>query len=365
MSNTTFQPNIAIHPGETLEELLEEFGMSQVDISKRTGLTPKTINEIVRGKSSITPETALKLAAVFGTSTEFWNNLERQYQDVLSRLKLEKELEKEKKFLKNLSYYNNLKKLGLVEDTNIAEKRVKNLLAFFGVSSFEYIQETQPIAFRKAAKDNIDKEALAAWLRAGEIKGTKMKTEKFNKKKLISAIPKLRSLSRKSPEVYGKAIQDILAACGIAVVYMPYFEKTHVHGATRWLTSEKALIQLSLLYKWEDVFWFSLFHEIGHIIKHGKKDEFLEFKNGNYKLGEKKEKEANEFAKNSLIPENDLSKLKGFSPQLIKNFAAEVDIAPSIVAGRVAHELSIRGNDRVWKAFANLRTRLKLEANET
>lgn len=361
MSNKIFQPNIAIHPGETLEDILMETGMSQIDLATRTGLTPKTINEIIRGKSSITSDTALKLATVFGMSTEFWNNLERQYQDTLARLELEKELEKEKQYLKNYSCYKTLKKEGLVEDTKDKNLMVRSLLSFFGVSSLAYVQQTHAVAFRKLPKDDVDKEALAAWLRAGEIKAAQIKTEKFDREKLILIIPKLRSLSRKSPEIYGKEIQDILAECGVAVVYTSYFERTHVHGATRWINSDKALIQLSLLYKWEDVFWFSLFHELGHIIKHGKKDEFLEFKNGNNKLSETKEKEADEFAKSNLIPSEELSKLKDFSPQAIEKFAKNIDIATGIVAGRIAHELSIGGNDHGWKAFAGLRRRLVLK----
>ncbi len=360
MSNTTFQPNIAIHPGETLGELLDTVSMSQIDLAKRTGLTPKTINEIVGGKSSITPETALKLATVFGTSTEFWNNLERQYQETLSRLELEKELEKEKKFLKDFSCYKKLKELGFVEDTKDDSKRVKSLLGFFGVSSLGYVQETQAIAFRKVPKDNVDKEALAAWLRAGEIKAAKIDTAKFDREKLVSSIQELRSLSREKPVVYGKKIQEILATCGVAVVYMPYFEKTHVHGATRWLTPDKALIQLSLLYTWEDVFWFSLFHEIGHIVKHGKKDEFLEFKNGSNELSETKEIEADAFAKHNLIPKEAMARLKDLSPSSIEKFAESIDIAESIVAGRVAHELSVRGNNQAWKIYSKLRPQLKL-----
>lgn len=361
MSNKTFQPNIAIHPGETLEDILMETGMSQIDLATRTGLTPKTINEIIRGKNSVTSDTALKLATVFGMSTEFWNNLERQYQDTLARLELEKELEKEKQYLKNYSCYKTLKKEGLVEDTKDKSLMVRSLLSFFGVSSLAYVPQTQAIAFRKLPKDNVDKEALAAWLRAGEIKAAQIKTEKFDREKLISSIPKLRSLSRKSPEVYGKEIQNILAECGVAVLYTTYFEKTHVHGATRWINPDKALIQLSLLYKWEDVFWFSLFHELGHIIKHGKKDEFLEFKNGSDELSEKKEKEADEFAKNHLISPDDLSKLKLLTVSSIEKFAKDIDIATGIVAGRVAHELSVRGEDQGWKAFAGLRRRLELK----
>lgn len=360
MSKTSFQPDIAIHPGETLDETLKNFAMSQIELAKRTGLTAKTINEIVQGKSSITPETALKLASVFNTSPDIWNNLERRYQETLSRLQMENELEKEKVFITRFSCYKKLKELGFVADTNNQIEKIRNLLAFFGVSSLEYIKKIQPVEFYKSSRGNIDEVALAAWLRAGEINGMKMETERFDKDKLNSSIGKLRSLSRKSPEVYGKEIQNILAGCGVALVYMPYFEKTHVHGATRWLSSEKALIQLSLLYKWEDVFWFSLFHEIGHILKHGKKGGFLEFQDGSNELGEK-EKEANEFAKHKLIPERELSTLKDLSQKSIKIFAEKIDIAPSIVAGRVAHELSVKGHNTAWKTFSSLRPRLEIK----
>ncbi|MCK5023790.1 MAG: HigA family addiction module antidote protein [Candidatus Aenigmarchaeota archaeon] len=362
MSKNTFQLNIAIHPGESLEELLETINMSQIELAERTGLTNKTINEIVQGKNSITSETAIKLASVFGMSAEYWNNKERRYQETLSHLQMQEELEKEKGFLKKFTCYKKLQELGFVENTKEPKEKVRNLLSFFGVSSLEFIHKTQAVAFRKMPKENTDNIALAAWLRAGEVKGAEIKTEPFDKKKLLASIPKLRALSRKKPEVYSEEIRGLLASCGIAVVYMPYFEKTYVHGATRWISSEKALIQLSLLYKWEDMFWFSLFHEIGHIVKHGKKEEFLEFKNADNKF-EKKEEEADEFAQKTLIADKDLRDLQNISPTSIKSLAQKIDIAPSIVAGRVAHELSVKGNNHGWKAFANMRPRLELTGN--
>lgn len=362
MSKNTFQPNIAIHPGESLEEILDATGMSQTELAKRTGLTTKTINEIVQGKNSITPETAMKLATVFGMSAEYWNNKERSYQETLLRLKMEEKLEKEKGFLKKFTCYKKLQGLGFVEDTRDQKERTRSLLSFFGVSSLEYVYGTQAVAFRKTLKENTDNEALAAWLRAGEVRGMEMQTDKFDRDKLFLIIPELRALSIKEPEVYSQEIKKILASCGIALVYMPYFEKTYVHGATRWLSPDKALIQLSLLYKWEDMFWFSLFHEIGHIVKHGKKEEFLEFENSN-RLIDKKEKEADEFAQKTLISDTDLSKLEKISTQSIESFARKINIAPSIVAGRVAHELSIRGNNNGWRAFSSLRPRLTLTHN--
>jgi len=90
MNTITYQPNKAIHPGETLKEILDSIPMSQTELAMRTGLTPKTINEIVRGKAVLTTDTAIKLSVVFGMSTDFWNNLERNYQEDLSRIKIAK-----------------------------------------------------------------------------------------------------------------------------------------------------------------------------------------------------------------------------------------------------------------------------------
>ncbi len=364
MATNNFQPDIAIHPGVSLEETLEAFGMSQAELAKRTGLTPKTINEIVQGKNPITPETAIKLASVFGMSASYWNNKERRYQETLAHLKMQEELENAKGFLKKFSAYKYLQNMGLVPETKEPKEKVQALLSFFGVSSLDYIQETQAVAFRKMTKSNVDTLALAAWLRAGEIRGAEIQTEQFDKEKLVKSIPKLRQLSTKKPEEYGIEIRNLLASCGIAVVYMPYFENTHIHGATRWLTSDKALIQLSLLYKWEDIFWFSLFHELGHIIKHGKREEFLEFKNDDNKTGVKKEEEADEFAQKTLIPEGALSTMLGISTSTIRELATKINVAPSIVAGRIAHELYARGDKQAWKRFATLRPRLQLSGDK-
>ena len=358
--NNTFQINIAIHPGESLEELLDAVGMSQTDLALRTGLTTKTINEIINAKNSITPETAIKLASVFGMSADYWNNKERRYQETLTRLKMQSTLEEESGFLKDFSSYKVLQELGFVSKTTDLNEKTRNLLSFFGVSSLKFVNDTQAVAFRKQAKENVDKKALASWLRVGEIEGGKVETAKFDKHKLLEVIPELRALSRKKPEIYVREIQKLLASCGVAVIYTKFFKKTYVHGATRWLTPDKALIQLSLLYKWEDMFWFSLFHEIGHIVKHGKKEEFIEFNDTYNTVCDKKEVEADRFAQKTLIPDKDMLGLEDISPKSIKALAERINIAPSVVAGRVAHEMSIKGDNRGWKYFVDLRPKLDI-----
>jgi len=82
-----FTPDYAVPPGETLLETLEAISMSQAELAERMDRPKKTINEIIKGKAAITPETALQFERVLGISSGFWNNLERNYQETLARIK--------------------------------------------------------------------------------------------------------------------------------------------------------------------------------------------------------------------------------------------------------------------------------------
>jgi HTH-type transcriptional regulator/antitoxin HigA len=131
-------------------------------------------------------------------------------------------------------------------------------------------------------------------------------------------------------------LEELCAQCGVAVVFVLELPKMGVSGATRWITKDKALIQLSLRYKTDDHLWFTFFHEAGHILKHGKKALFLE---GNG-LDDKHEGEADEFASNWLIPVrefNSFVSLSLYSKASVAAFAEQIGIAPGIVVGQLQH----------------------------
>lgn len=70
-----------IHPGEVLmEDFIGGFGITQNKLAVAIGVPPRRINEIVHGKRGITADTALRLAKYFGTSAEFWTNLQSHYE---------------------------------------------------------------------------------------------------------------------------------------------------------------------------------------------------------------------------------------------------------------------------------------------
>ncbi|MCY4632516.1 MAG: HigA family addiction module antitoxin [bacterium] len=86
MTTYPYSPDYATPPGWTLEEKLEELSMSQAELARRTGLSTKHIDQIVRGKVPITTEVAWRLERATGVPDRLWNNLESRYQEHQARL---------------------------------------------------------------------------------------------------------------------------------------------------------------------------------------------------------------------------------------------------------------------------------------
>ena len=339
MTSNQYVPDYLVPPGEILEEYLEGFGMTQTELADRTGLTKKTINEIIKGKSPITSETALKLERSLGRPAHFWNNLERQFQEDRSRLAEKKRLEKQLDWLKRVPV-GQLTKLGWLPKQNDKVAQLTEVLRFFGVASPEQwatVWREHQVAYRQTKRFEACAESVSAWLRKGEIEARQIRCKPFKKKDFFKALNGIRDLTMEAPEVFQPQLVEICAAAGVAVVFVPELPKTGVYGATRWI-GNKALIQLSLRYKSNDHLWFTFFHEAGHIIKHGRKEIFIE---GNG-LDNEKEEEANAFARDRLIPPEALRKFlqswDGRSLAPIETFAQKIKIAPGIVVGRLQHD---------------------------
>lgn len=334
-----YVPDYLVTPGEVLQDYLEGFGMTQAELAARTGLTQKTVNEIIKGKSPITPESALKLERSLGRPAHFWNNLERQFQEDRTRLAEEKRLRSHLDWLKNLPV-GQLVKLGWVSKKNDNVSQLKEVLQFFGVASPEQwtaVWKDYQVAYRQTQRFESCAESVSAWLRKGEIEARQIRCKPYNKKDFFKALDSIRDLTMEAPEVFQPQLVEICASAGAAVVFVPELPKTGVYGATRWI-GNKAVIQLSLRYKSNDHLWFTFFHEAGHIIKHGRKEIFIE---GNG-LDNEKEEEANAFARDRLIPPAALRKFiqswDGRSLAPIETFAKKIKIAPGIVVGRLQHD---------------------------
>jgi len=344
---TNYQSDLAIHPGEYLEEMLEDIGMSQAELANRMGRPKQMINEIIKGKKSITSTTALELEDVLGVPSHIWLGLESEYQIVLAKAEELKQMEEESKLIPNFPYAE-LAKLGFVKATRRAVEKVEELKKFFGVAKLIQISQVkayQP-AFRVSDHKSVSHEAIATWIQAGRVEASKIKTESFDKKRLkslLSDIKDLMNLENINESIEG--IRKILVSCGVSFVMLPHFKKTKVNGATFWIDDRsKAVIVMSIKGSYSDIFWFSLFHEIAHILLHDKREVFLEDGCNDPAL-QQQENEADQFAKDFLIPKNKFESFvnKGsFSKESVKSFAKELGIKPSIIVGRLMHEKIVR-----------------------
>ena len=342
---STFQPNYAIPPGDTLKETLESLGMKQSELAQRTGRPKKTINEIIKGKVAITPGTAIQLERVLGVPASFWNNLERNYQDTMARLREKEQLQSQIQWLKTFPIATLVRKGWLPKEKSDVDK-LRALLNFFGVAGmneWKMIWESSEAAYRRSVAFRSKPTAVAAWLRRGEVEAIRIECHPYNNSTFRSSLQKVRGLTQESPEVFEPEMKRLCAKAGVAVVFVPELPGTHLYGATRWIGTSKALIQLSLRGKSDDHLWFTFFHEAGHILLHGKKEIFIEAKGeGCRKIGSsEKEQEADRFAQAFLIPTEDYKDFLDcgrFNNSDIQEFAKSLGLAPGIVVGRLQHD---------------------------
>ncbi len=336
-----YYSDLAIPPGEYLAEVLEEKGIYQADLARRMGRPIPAINEIVKGDKTITSETALQLEQVLGVPAHIWTGLEAQYQLVKARENEQEQLEKGIPLLEQIPF-GDLAKLGFVKKTRNAFEKVKELQSFFGVSALSNMAGVKAYApaFRCNEKREASPYALAAWLRCGEIKAREIETKPFSKEKLETVLAEAKKMTSRPPEVFLPDLKRMLAEAGVALVMLPHLPKTYAHGSTFWLGSDKAVVLMSIRGSWADMFWFSLIHELAHVLKHDKRLTFIEDGASNPDV-KKQEDEANAFAGEQLIPGTAYAAFiqsAQLGSETIRAFAKEMGVHPGIVVGRLQHD---------------------------
>ena len=342
----TYQPDYAVHPGETLREKLEELGMTPKEFAVRTGKPVKTISEILNGKSSITFEMAVLFEKVLKIPAGFWIKKQSNFNELVARKKHQKELEQAIDWAK-LFPYPQMAKLDFVKATRKAEERVEELLHFFNVSkptAWEniYMNQQTPVFFRISLKHAKNPYALSALMRMGEIKANSIEAPDFNKVVLKSILPELKNIMSNKPSDYLQQIQKKCLLAGVKVIYTHNLPKTVIHGTVRWII-DKPVLQMTDRLKRYDIFWFSLFHEIGHILLHGnKKNIFLEEIN-NSENKDYKEKEADNFSAQWLLSDDEYEKIittinsgAGIM-ETIQYYANEFKTHKDIIIGRILY----------------------------
>ena len=337
MNNRT--PAEVFPPGEFIRDELEERGWTQIDLAKITGRPASSINLIITGKTSVTPETASELANAFGTSPQFWLNLESAYQ--LSKIDVENEVIRERAKVFESAPVNEMQKRGWIKPTKTISELQECLAAFFALPE---IGRLKAATMRATGRESeFTPEQLAWCVRALQL-AKAVPAKKFTNKSFADGLPQLRALAD-FPE-NARSVPKVLSEMGIRFVVVEHLQKSKIDGAALWLGEnwEKPVIALSLRYDRIDSFWHTLFHELSHIKN---KDEYavdVDMVSADRCLSSESlsevENRANAEAAEMLLPNEKLQSFivrtrPYYSSERLIQFANLIKIHPGIIAGQL------------------------------
>ena len=324
---------IATPPGATIKEQLEDRGMSQKEFAFRMGMSEKHISNLINGNVQLTPDVANRLEMVLGLPAKFWINLEGIYRDKLAKVEDENTMDDDIEFARNFPY-REMANNGWLPNTQRPQDRVIALRKFFEVASLSFIKSGMVIpgiAYRRQTITEKSDYALIAWSQKAKLESRTIKVAPINIQKLQKSLPKIRNMTVLDPDEFCIKLINIMAECGIALVFLPHIGGSFLHGAT-FYDKDKIVIGLTVRGKDADKFWFSLFHEIAHVVLgHLNQDG----------TSDDEEAQADEFAREQLIPHDRFAEFtakNSFGEREISAFANEIGIDPGIVVGRLQKE---------------------------
>jgi HTH-type transcriptional regulator / antitoxin HigA len=339
----TIRPARAVAPGRIILRELETRGWSQQDLAAIMGRPQQVISEIIHAKKQITAETARQLAKAFGTSPDFWLNLEMRYQSHrATKENHESEIERRSK-LYNLAPFNEMIRRGWIQQGKTIDEQEQEYCRFFQVQTVDH----QPqVAFRTRVSEERSPEdrAIVAWVKRVERLAEEQPLPAFSIESVPPIMDRLLALAEDESDI--AKIPPLLMDSGIHFIFVPHLPKTYLDGAALWVNNHP-VIALSLRYDRIDAFWFTLLHELAHIyLKHQHVHVDQLFDRDNQAL-EQEEIEANQQAANWLLSEDALKDFiewnrPRYSRSGIERFAAEQKRHPGIIIGQLMHRKELK-----------------------
>jgi len=346
MNSKHYKDLYAFHPGYYVNQLIEELEITQEEFALRMGVSAKTISLLVRGDTDLSEDMALKLSNMFGMSIDVWLNLQKEYSKKILEIEREKELDQQKEIVSMIDY-SFFTKIGILTPTSNVLEKIQNLCSYFKVSNLATLKEPDLLAnFRTGIKTVEEKNIINAnaWLQTAVNIGRDMTCGDFNEQKLKEYIPEFRSMTLQSPTDFYPRMVEMFKDCGICFVLLPQLKNCGINGAVKWINKQKVILAINDRMHYADVFWFSLFHEIKHVLQK-KITKTIVSGTCVTDIDAALEEEANSFSRNILIPADKLNKYiqtnRITGPSIIA-FAKSIDIHPGIVVGRLINEKKIQ-----------------------
>ncbi len=324
-----------LHPGIYIKESLEAMEMTSKEFSARTGISERTLSAIINGVGDITFDVAYKLSLYFDNSINYWSNLQNQYNIYCLLEKNKEEIDEEwnliktgiKKYLVDYKY---------ISPSDKKEDIVYKCRELVGVNSLLLLQKKDTFVCLKEQHNQEENDCFYQnfWIALALKEARKKNGISFDKKVLIESIPEIRNMTLKDPKDFYPKLKEIFTNCGISFVLLPYLSKSNIYGATKWFSKENVMLAVSNRGGKADMFWFTLFHEISHVLMEHRRETLINMRGSI-------DDEADKMAAELLIPKiewNKFTSMHTYTKENIESFANKMGIHPSIIVGRLHKE---------------------------
>ena len=334
--------DLLVHPGEAINDILIERGITQAELATRTGVTPAYVCNVISGKKDISAKFALALEYALGVSKSFWINIQANYDaELLEANELETITDEERgarESIKEVVKY--LRETGKMPARETGDASIISARKALQISNLANLKELAPAGvIRMSVKPKTDPYVMGAWIRLCQIAGeSRSVTSEFNVDGIDELVSKAKAIMCSSEESVQKALSDLFSGYGIDFSVVRNFKGAPVQGYISKKKDGTYQMVLSIRESYADIFWFSLFHELGHIINGDvtKAERFID-----YNDDAEMEAEADAFASSKLIAPDayDLFvKNADYSIESIERFSVNQNIRPYIVIGRLQRE---------------------------
>lgn len=335
-----FNPDWISPPGETIGDILRQRNITEQQLAGELGASLEEVMRLIDGQARVTLDIAKRLELALGGSVGFWLAREKRYRHGLhafSDLAKDKDT---KNWVESLPY-NEMMRLGWVPPADDLPEKVALSLRFFGVRDVKAWKESykavlESAVFRTSAAFESKPGAVAAWLRRGEQESALIDCAPWNAKKFSQVMNEVRALTREpDPKVFLPGLGALLSTCGVAMAILRAPQGCRASGAARFVTSTKAMMLLSFRHLSDDQFWFSVFHEAGHLALHREKVMV----DAPDMPSSKEEQEADRFAGDALIPPEYKAEMLNLpvNGRAVMRFARRIGVSPGIIVGQMQH----------------------------
>ncbi len=322
------------HPGVFIKDSLESLNMSSKEFSARSGISERTLSSLINQTGNITFDIAYNLSKYFGTSINFWTNLQNQFDLYKKEVDEMSTIDYDYKLVKPVIDY--FEKYYAVEKNSSHEEIVNQIRKIVGVNYLSSLERDNLYVSYKSLNHE-DKQNLFfknLWISLALKEARNYPHLPYDQKKFKNSLKDIRNLNLNEPKTFYPKLKKIFEECGITLVFLPYLSKTNIYGITKWITSDHPLIAISNRNGRADSFWFTLFHECSHVLMQHRREMLI---NDEKNI----EDEANQFACDQLIEKEEwaiFKKTSQFDEKSILKFSRRNGILPCIVLGRLQKE---------------------------